>query len=173
MSPFPWLRATLGMLVFCSSLSVVAATLTPAHQSELAPNADILLPTPQGNATKLSDFRDNVVLLDFWASWCGPCRESFPWMNAMQSKYQGQGFKVVAVNLDQDAELVAPFLKDFPADFTILLDTDFSMPEAFGVIGMPTSYLLDREGRIRATHIGFKAQDTDAYEASIQSLLAE
>ncbi|WP_219845864.1 TlpA family protein disulfide reductase [Maribrevibacterium harenarium] len=173
MSPFSRLRTAFTMLAICSSLSVSAANLTPASQSEPAPNANLSLPTVAGDSAKLSDFRGTVVLLDFWASWCGPCRESFPWMNQMERKYQDQGFKVVAVNLDQDAALVTPFLNDFPANFTVLLDTNFSMPEAFGVIGMPTSYLLDRQGRIRATHVGFRQQDTDDYEAAIQALLAE
>ncbi|SFM64170.1 TlpA family protein disulfide reductase [Marinobacter zhejiangensis] len=137
-------------------------------EQELAPQLELATDSGQVN---LSDLRGKVVLLDFWASWCGPCRQSFPWMNDMQSKYQAQGLEVVAINLDQDAEAAADFLREIPADFTVAYDPDGVSPQAYGVMGMPSAYLIDREGRIHSQHIGFHNDRKDNYEADIQRLL--
>lgn len=150
-----------------------AAELIPVAQAQQAPLLDQRLPDMQGGETSLAELQGKVVLVDFWASWCGPCRESFPWMNAMQEKYASQGLVVVGVNLDQQPRQAQDFLKQVPANFTLLQDSQASLPEAYGLIGMPSSYLLDRQGRLRATHTGFHASRVNEYEASIQQLLAE
>ena len=126
-----------------------------------------------GQKTTLADFKGKVVLIDFWASWCGPCRQSFPWMNGMQQQYRAEGLEVVAINLDEEPELAREFLRQMPAQFTVLLDSDAQLPDAFGLIGMPSSYLIDRQGRLRAQHIGFHANRVAEYENSIKALLAE
>lgn len=154
----------LAVTFACTTLFSLSAVAEP----EQAPQWD--LPTKSGQVS-LNDLRGKVVLLDFWASWCGPCRQSFPWMNAMQDKYQSQGLEVVAVNLDQDPEAAASFLSAIPATFTVAYDPDGVTPEAYGVMGMPSSYLIDREGHIHSQHIGFHNDRTDAYEADIQTLL--
>jgi peroxiredoxin len=94
-------------------------------------------------------------------------------MNKVQQNYQSQGLEVIAINLDEEPELAREFLEQVPAQFTVLLDSEAQLPDAFGVMGMPSSYLIDREGRIRAEHIGFHANRVDAYESSIKALLAE
>jgi len=123
--------------------------------------------------TSLSDFNGKVVLLDFWASWCGPCRASFPWMNKVMNRYQDMGFEVVAINLDQDVKLATEFLNQVPANFTVLQDEMAVMPEAYGLIGMPSSYLIDKKGRLRAVHIGFHNSKVSDYENAIIELLQE
>lgn len=112
-----------------------------------------------------------VVYVDFWASWCGPCRESFPWMNAMQAKYGTQGLRIVAVNVDQKPDDMKAFLKDFPASFDVVPDPKGEQPKAWGVKGMPTAYLLDAQGVVRKVHQGFKRAQADELEASIRELL--
>lgn len=131
------------------------------------------MPKIGGGELSLEQLQGQVVLVDFWASWCGPCRESFPWMNAIQDRYGDAGLVVVGINLDQESKAAQTFLQKVPANFTIVQDPQARLPEAYGLIGMPSSYLLDRQGRIRATHTGFHMGRVAEYEASIQQLLAE
>lgn len=112
-----------------------------------------------------------LVYVDFWASWCGPCRESFPWMNAMQTKYGPQGLRVVGINVDQKPEDMKAFLKEFPATFEVVADPKGEQPKAWGVKGMPTAYLVDAQGVVRKVHMGFKRAQADDMEASIRELL--
>ncbi|MEP4548030.1 MAG: TlpA disulfide reductase family protein [Saccharospirillum sp.] len=174
LSPSILQRAAVSLgLILLPLMSAQAADITPVNQAELAPMRDFNLSEMGGGELSLVELQGQVVLVDFWASWCGPCRESFPWMNTIQQRYQDDGLVVLGINLDQDAAAAESFLKTVPANFTLARDPDAHLPEAFGLIGMPSSYLLDRQGRIRATHTGFHASRVDEYEASIQQLLAE
>lgn len=187
----PWSKTTRTLLLAAITTSlfgnhVIAKSLTPddmdgrqlipIEQAQQSPKLNHPLKhlnAKPGIQLSLSDFKGKVVLLDFWASWCGPCRASFPWMNKVMTKHQSKGFEVVAINLDQEAILANEFLLQVPANFTILQDEAAVMPEAFGLIGMPSSYLIDREGQLRAVHIGFHNSKEDEYEAAIVALLAE
>ena len=120
---------------------------------------------------QLDQYRGNVVVVDFWASWCVPCRRSFPWMNAMQAKYGDQGLVIVAVNVDRDRAAAEEFLAELPANFRIHYDNDASVAEAFGVEAMPSSYVIDRNGEIIARHLGFKVRKQDEYEAILVDAL--
>ncbi len=112
-----------------------------------------------------------VIYLDFWASWCGPCRESFPWMNEMRAKYAGQGLEVVAVSLDQDKDLARRFAEEFAAEFTIGFDVDGSVADQFGVRGLPSSVIINREGRLLESHTGFnETQAVEFEEALVKAL---
>lgn len=113
-----------------------------------------------------------LVWVDFWASWCAPCRRSFPWMNEMHSKYSGDGFSVVAINVDKDAALAADFLAEYPAQFPIHYDPAGDLAKEFDVQAMPSSFLLDAHGNIIAKHYGFRLADTEEYEAGIRDALA-
>ena len=135
-----------------------------------APAFDFDLPGKQANV-KLSDSKGKLVYLDFWASWCGPCKQSFPWMNAMQEKYQSQGLEVIAVNLDSNNEDAQKFLASTPAKFTVAFDSKGQTPRQYGVKGMPTSYLVSRDGKIIYQHVGFNAADRDQLEQKIQESL--
>lgn len=190
-SQIPWLKTTRPLLLAALTSSlisnhVLAKSLSPddmsdrqlisIEQAQLTPESNYQLHHlngESGSQLSLSDFKGKVVLLDFWASWCGPCRTSFPWMNKVMTKHKSNGFEVVAINLDQEANLANEFLLQVPANFTILQDKAAVMPEAYGLIGMPSSYLIDREGRLRAVHIGFHTSKEDEYEAAIIALLAE
>ncbi|MEI8033560.1 MAG: TlpA disulfide reductase family protein [Chlorobiaceae bacterium] len=120
---------------------------------------------------RLSSNAGSVVYLDFWASWCGPCRQSFAWMNAMQEKYRAQGLRVVGVNLDASGADAKKFLKETPAKFTIAFDSKGETPKAFGVKGMPTSFLIGRDGKVISQHLGFKEADRESLEKQIEGAL--
>lgn len=130
------------------------------------------LPTGKGDIS-LDKLQGKVVYLDFWASWCSPCRKSFPWMNAMQSKYKDKGLVVVAVNLDKSKDKADEFLNEFDRSFVVAFDPEGKTAENYKVMGMPSSYLIDRNGQIHLSHIGFRQSDTDKLENTIRALLAQ
>jgi thiol-disulfide isomerase/thioredoxin len=121
----------------------------------------------------LARYLGQVVYLDFWASWCAPCRQSFPWMQALKDAYQRQGLTVVAINLDHDRADAEQFLQRFHPDFAVQFDPQGAFAERFKVAGMPTSVIIDRHGVLRFTHIGFRPVDREAYEIELRALLAE
>ncbi|MBD3669985.1 MAG: TlpA family protein disulfide reductase, partial [Gammaproteobacteria bacterium] len=100
---------------------------------------DFNLPTSTGKKVKLSSYRGKVVYLDFWASWCAPCRESFPWMREMQSRYYKQGLRVIAINLDKDPDQVREFLREYKVNFPIALDPKGSVATNSGLRAMHSS----------------------------------
>jgi thiol-disulfide isomerase/thioredoxin len=121
----------------------------------------------------LTVFRGRVVYLDFWASWCVPCLQSFPWMQAMQITYKTQGLVVVAVNLDTNRADADKFLNRFTPAFDVRFDPKGELAEFYKVHGMPSSLAIDRHGMTRFTHVGFRTVDGPAYEAQVRELLAE
>lgn len=121
----------------------------------------------------LAQHKGKVIYVDFWASWCGPCRKSFPWMNTMQNKYQDQPFTVLSVNLDHSKDLAAKFLLTSPADFPIIYDAKGKLAKKFKVKGMPSSYLINKAGKIVSAHVGFTQSKKTKYQAEIEHLLAE
>lgn len=142
---------------------------TFAHADDL-PN--LSLQTKQGGL-HLNELRGQVVYLDFWASWCVPCRKSFPWMNDMHKRYGKDGLKIVAINLDKEVNLAKQFLTEYPANFTVAYDPEGLSAEKFKVQAMPSSFLIDKQGKLHSTHLGFKDKDTAAMEAEITKLLAK
>jgi len=130
--------------------------------------------TPVSQPTlDLAPFQGKVVLVDFWASWCGPCRQSFPWMARMRQQYGPQGLMVVAVNLDEDQAAAERFLADQPGATGLeqVRDPGGRLAEAYGLTAMPSSLLFDRAGRPVHRQEGFRAEDADAYERRIVQLL--
>ncbi len=132
----------------------------------------IKLPSVNGELD-LAKLHGKVVYLDFWASWCAPCRKSFPWMNEMMSNYKEQGLEVVAVNLDKDRKLADEFLQKVEAHFTVAFDPLGDSANAYKLRGMPSSYLIGRDGKLYATHIGFREKDKLKMEQAIQQLLKQ
>ncbi len=121
----------------------------------------------------LDGFRGRVVYLDFWASWCGPCRLSFPWMQTMKETYRDKGLVVVAVNLDTKRADADRFLNQFHPTFDVRFDPAGDLAESYKIQGMPTSVLIDRHGVRRFTHVGFRPVDGVVYEAQVRQLLDE
>jgi len=130
------------------------------------------LPTARGDAVALDKLRGQVVYVDFWASWCGPCKRSFPWMNELAQRYGASGFTIIAVNVDKKREDAERFLAQMPAQFTVVYDAPGATPAAFAVKGMPSSYLIDRNGRVVMVEQGFRDEQKTAVENRIRELLA-
>jgi thiol-disulfide isomerase/thioredoxin len=122
---------------------------------------------------RLDAYRGRVVYLDFWASWCTPCRQSFPWMQAMQDAYAPQGLTIIAVNLDVNRADAERFLRQFDPQFTVSYDARGEVAGRYRIAGMPTSVIIDRHGVTRFTHVGFRPVDRSAYENQLRELLAE
>jgi len=113
----------------------------------------------------------DLVYVDFWASWCIPCRRSFPWLNAMQTKYSELGLKIIAVNLDKNRDDANTFLNAVPADFPIYYDPEGYFASLFKLPGMPTSYILNADGQVLYRHKGFKTKQIEKYESALSQLL--
>jgi cytochrome c biogenesis protein CcmG, thiol:disulfide interchange protein DsbE len=131
---------------------------------------DINLPGIDGTV-QLSSLKGKVVYLDFWASWCLPCKKSFPWMHDIKQNYADQGFEVLAVNLDKDRELADAFLKEMQVNFQVAFDEKGKSAADYKLRGMPSSYLIGRDGKVYASHIGFRDSDKASLEQAIKNLL--
>jgi thiol-disulfide isomerase/thioredoxin len=121
----------------------------------------------------LQPVEGRVVWVDFWASWCVPCRRSFPWLNTMHRKYGSEGLQIIAVNLDKDRALADRFLAEVPAEFALRFDPDGALAKQYGVQAMPSSFLIDSDGNVLATHAGFRTADTADYERAIKNALTK
>ncbi len=155
------------------ALAAILNTLTPIHAAQ--PKVGDEFPALQQfklEGPVPESLKGKVVLLDFWASWCSPCKASFPALNELQEKYGARGFAVVAVNVDEQRGDMEKFLKKNNATFTIVRDAAQKLVAAASVETMPTSFLLDAEGRVRFIHSGFHGDQTKAkYVSEIESLL--
>ena len=146
-------------LTFLRSILLGAAFALPAAAA------------PADTTLDLTPYRGKVVLVDFWASWCVPCAESFPWMTQMLDKHEAEGLVVVAVDLDQDPEAGAQFLAGRDARIQHVSDPTGAIAEASGIDVMPTSILFDRDGHASTVHKGFRLDRTDEYESHVAALL--
>lgn len=149
-------------------LALLAAPAIALEAGKPAPAFDLAGPDGQ---VKLDKYAGKVVYVDFWASWCGPCRQSFPWMNEMQAKYGAQGLQIVGVNVDAKVEDARTFLASTPAKFAIGFDPAGATPRSYGIKGMPSSVLVGADGKVLFEHSGFKAADRDELEAKIKAAL--
>lgn len=137
-----------------------------AFSAQQAPNFSF-------DGRNLSDLKGKVVYLDFWASWCGPCAKSFPWMNEMHAKYAEQGLVILAVNVDSEKSDALEFLKKRPAQFAITYDPNGEIAKTYKIPGMPSSFIIGRDGQLITAHQGFHTSKTAIYEAQIQALIAD
>lgn len=155
-----------------AAMLLLAGTVNAVEEGEPAP--DFTLPSIYENQPEiaLADLAGKTVYVDFWASWCAPCLTSLPLYNDLYHKYRDQGFEIVAINLDNPIEDGLDFLLDTPLDFLIPADPDGDSAELFGVIGMPSSYLISPDGEVKLVHMGFRNGDIEIIEAEIQKLLA-
>jgi peroxiredoxin len=160
----------LAALLACASVASAASQMievgTPAPTFDLP-----VIGANPGRHMALADQRGKVVLLDFWASWCGPCRQSFPLYEQLRAELPDQDFTLLAINLDETADGPTAFLEEHPVRYTSLADPAGEVARQFGLIGMPSSFVIDRDGVVRARHTGFKPQDIDALRNEIRALI--
>lgn len=158
----PVLRAIAVVALLAAGAEALPAwSLQPGEQ---APGVEL---AGRNGTVRLAAQPDKVIYVDFWASWCGPCRQSFPWMNAMQQKYGSAGFEVVGINLDAEAKDADAFLAQVPANFTVAFDPGGDSARRFGVKGMPTSFLIGRNGTVIHAHTGFSEDGRKQLEQMI------
>lgn len=131
-----------------------------------------LVATASTPAFDLEQYRGKVVVLDFWASWCKPCRRSIPWLNEMKSRYARDGLVVVGVNVDAQRADAERFMRAVPIDFDVVFDSGGELAQRFGLQGMPASFVFDRDGKLVASRVGFRDAQKSAHEAELKQLLS-
>lgn len=160
-------------LVFGLSVFLFNSTSTFAEENTKTVPACQLKAFDQSAPVVLEKYKGQVVYVDFWASWCGPCVESFPFMNKLHNNLKSEGLALLAVNLDEELADAKNFLEAHKADFTVVTDTEQQCAKQFALKAMPSSFLIDRKGIIREVHLGFRPGEAESFEAKVKQLLAE
>ena len=154
-------------LIFSTSVSYAASEKLSGKA------ANFTLKSRTGKNIKLSELRGEVVMLNFWASWCGPCRKEMPLLEKIHKKYKKLGFTLLGVNVEQDTRAAKRYLKDVKVSFPILFDPANKTSKLYNVSAMPTTILIDRNGNKRFLHKGYKAGYENNYKKEIKKLLRE
>jgi thiol-disulfide isomerase/thioredoxin len=160
-------RVLVGLAAFFLALAAQAANV------QQAPAPGFELPARGGGTISLESLRGRVVMINFWASWCAPCREEFPVLESLYRKYQPLGFVLLAVNVESDGADAARFLAETPVSFPIAFDRDNAVSAAYGVSAMPTTLIVDRKGQLRWLHRAYKPGDENLYLDQVRALLRE
>jgi thiol-disulfide isomerase/thioredoxin len=162
-------RDVIGSLLLGAALSIAPVLAGDAT----GPAAEFKLPARTGEAVSLSGLKGQVVLINFWATWCGPCRKEMPLLEQIQKKYASLGFTMLGVNVEEDTTMMDTFLKDVPVTFPILLDPANGVSKLYNVSAMPSTVIVDRKGNIRYLHQGYKPGDESTYQDMIRQLIRE
>ncbi len=157
-----------SLLLGFAALGLSAQAAAPAVPG---PAPDWQLPRLDGGSLGLAELRGQVVLIDFWASWCVPCRLSLPALRALQQDYAGQGLRVVTISVDEDRAAAQRFQQRYGADLVALHDADGRVAAAYGLIGMPSSFIIDPQGQLVLRHEGFRKGEEDVWRKEIRRLL--
>jgi len=135
--------------------------------------ACLVSPVGESKTDDLQRFKGQVLYVDFWASWCGPCAKSFPFLNEMHQQLKDQGLQIVGVNLDEDVGEAKAFLAKYPASFTVVADASKQCAKDFAVKAMPSSYIIDRKGMVHHVHLGFRPGEAKEIRVMVEKLLGE
>jgi len=163
------LKNTIIALVF----SVFAASSLASSGLEGQPAPDFSLKSSTGENLRLSEYRGDVVMINFWATWCGPCRQEMPLLDELYSRYQRVGFNLLGVNIDDDSRRAMRMIEELGVNFPVLFDARKEVSELYAVDAMPVTVIVDREGTVRYVHHGYKPGYEDKYLDQIRSLLRE
>jgi thiol-disulfide isomerase/thioredoxin len=158
----------LRTLVVAACMSSPALAVAPAK-----PAPAFKLNSLAGKPISLDQYKGQVVMINFWASWCGPCRQEMPILEKLHSKYKPMGFSMLGVNVEPDSSLAANWLKSTPVTFPILFDTKSEVSKLYAVAGMPSTVIIDRKGNLRWLHRGYKPGDENEYLNQIRALVRE
>src|SRR5580698_6835807 len=159
-----WTRAGLLALTLMVSGAATAAD---------SPAPGFTLPARGGSTVNLSQFKGQVVMINFWASWCVPCRKEMPLLETMYKKYKPLGFTLLSVNVEPEQKDAESFLKDTPVSFPVLFDPKSKVSGLYNVQGMPTTVFIDKKGAVRLMHVSYQAGDENLYMDQVRSLLRE
>jgi len=168
------LKAKSSFVTLAGTLSLLLSLVfncTSVQANEEAP--DFTLKSKESGNIRLSEQRGNIVLVNFWASWCGPCRNELPEMEALYQEYQDLGFEILAVNVDDEASKADGLLNDIEVSFPVLYDTLGDVSKLYDVSAMPTTVMIDRDGNQRLVHLGYRAGDEKKYEKALKILMRE
>lgn len=162
------------LVAFALGLTLLAGAL-PAQAVVTVQSAapDFTLQTAEGRNLRLQEQRGQVVMVNFWATWCGPCRQEMPHLNRLYGKYQASGFTLLGVNVDDDPRQAVAAAARLGLKFPVLLDADKAVIKRYDIGSMPASVLIDRDGRVRYLHRGYREGMEDAYEQQIRELVKE
>lgn len=160
-----------GQIIFSSLLLFSSHSLMAAALQDPAP--DFTLKSLSGENLKLSELRGEVVMVNFWASWCGPCRQEMPLLDQLYKRYQPMGFTILGVNVEEDAGVAKKVLQELPVSFPILFDQTNKISELYQVSAMPSTFLVDRDGKLRYLHKGYQPGYEEQYQAQIRELIRE
>ena len=138
-----------------------------------SPAPDFTLKSDSGKNLKLSEHRGEVVLINFSASWCGPCRQEMPLLSELHDKYKSLGFTVLGVNVEQDSSDAKKLLREMPVSFPVLFDSDSTVSKQYDVVAMPSTVLVDRNGKMRYLHKGYKPGEEEIYLEMVRCLIRE
>ena len=164
----------MNFLKRCAMAAVVLATGAFAASGDAGgPAPSFTLTTLSGQAGGLSEYKGQVVMVNFWATWCGPCQQEMPLLDQMYKKYKPAGFTLIGVNVDKEAPAVKELLARKPVSFPVLLDPANQVSKAYHVDEMPSSVIIDRKGQIRYVHRGYKPGDENDYQDRIRQLIRE
>lgn len=155
------------------SITVLLASFNTFAGGEKGPAPDFTLASKEGGNIRLQEQIGNVVLINFWASWCAPCREELPYLEALQQEYSDLGFTILAVNVDQEPAKAEILLKDIAVTFPVLFDVNDKVSRLYDVQAMPTTVIVDRDGNQRLLHHGYKSGDEVKYKHAVKALLRE
>ena len=158
------------------SFAAFVATLLcalPALADQAGSAPQFTLAAKGGSNVSLSQYKGQVVMINFWASWCGPCRQEMPLLEDIYKKYNKLGFTMIGVNVEPDSKAADEWLKATPVSFPILYDTDSKVSKLYEVAGMPSTVIIDRSGNVRKLHRGYKPGDENEYLDSIRALIRE
>jgi peroxiredoxin len=147
------------LLVLYSPVALSNQTLTELPDRPVA--ANFMLPDMDGKIRQLTDYRGRTVIINFWATWCPPCREELPSMNRAWQKVRGEGIDMIAINVGEDEDTIFTFTGDYPIDFTVLLDLSGNIINEWPVRGLPTTFVVDPDGRIIYRAVGGREWDDD------------
>jgi peroxiredoxin len=158
----------------CLLAGTIAIGATFAVAGDVSgPATEFSLSSLAGQSVALSQFKGNVVLVNFWATWCGPCQQEMPLLDQMYKKYKPAGFTLLGVNVDKEAPAVKELLARKPVSFPVLLDPENAVSRAYHVADMPSSVIIDRKGNVRYVHRGYRAGDENEYQDRIRQLIRE
>jgi peroxiredoxin len=163
-----WLATAAGGAALTLGLPAAHAAIAPSN-----PAPDFTLRSLDGPNLRLQEQRGKVVLLNFWATWCSPCREEMPQLNKLYEKYRPSGFTLLGVNVDEDSRNTAGIASQMGVKFPVLLDSDKRVAKLYDLSAMPTTVLIDRDGRVRFLHRGYRSGTESEYDQQIRVLLKE